>query len=235
MKKSIKEEFKSWFEAFKTDVKDLIKIPIPISISGILAIIILIEMNQFPYDNARYAYSAIFQGFAALLGIMITGVLITLQNIHTQKFNVEERIYNIMNSRFETHATGTIEEIGIQLKEERFKEAFLSHLKVNYSYSQSHTIMGITISFIQRNIEFLNEQEKHEKKLKLMFKISLGIGVIVLLFSLSALIIISPDSELIFGIDQINILIITVFLVTFSLIIIIYLMMELLKVWKLKI
>ena len=71
---------------------------LPFAISGMIIVFALqqINLNDFPYDNARYAYSAIFQGYAAILALVLTAILVTFQNIHNQIYNIEERIYKIL-------------------------------------------------------------------------------------------------------------------------------------------
>ncbi len=107
-------------------------LPVVVTISILYPILLHIDLLEFPYDNARYAYSAIFQGFAAILAIMITAILITLQNIHTQRFAIEERIYQILESRYPTYIPSTLTQINRDLDntifEERFKKYAIGNL-----------------------------------------------------------------------------------------------------------
>ena len=203
----------------------------------LIMFVILTHINtkQFPYDNIRYAYSAIFQGFSALLALTITSVLITLQNIHSQTFKVEEGIIRLLNFRFETHVPGTLDQIEKDIETKEFQIAFKSHLlnQVTDSNTQSNYIMRNTINEIQQKIYFLNAMMKKEKELELMFKISLCTISSVLLYSLVALIIIPTKLESI-EIVQIGILIIALVLVSTSLMVLIKILIDILDIWKFK-
>ena len=218
----------------KRDLRDIIILAV-ISISFLFVVMTYIDTNQFPYDNIRYAYSAIFQGFSALLALTITSILITLQNIHSQKFSVEESIIKLLSVRFEEHVPGTINQIEKNIETEEFRNVFKSYLvnRMEHSEKQSGYIVEKTIEEIQRKIYFLNAMTKKEIELQIIFKISLGMISIVLLYTLTALIIIPSNPELI-EIDPIDILIIAVVLVLISLMILMKSMMDILYIWQFK-
>ena len=126
MKLYSKERFKKEI----SDLKNLVYIfPFVVSISILYPILLDIDLLEFPYDNARYAYSAIFQGFAAILAIMITAILITLQNIHAQRFAIEERIYKILGERHPEYIPKLIKQTEKDVRSKKFEEDFLMFLE----------------------------------------------------------------------------------------------------------
>ncbi len=233
-------------------------LPVTITISILYPVLIDINLLEFPYDNARYAYSAIFQGFAAILAIMITAILITLQNIHSQRFSIEERIHQILGSRYPTYIPDTFTQINRDLDNPSFEENFKKYAIGNlteFTPSQCGLFVHRTIAELKRNFGFLAIQKWHESRLRRIFPISLGVIIVVIIYSLSALIIVPPNpseiqsiingtlvqatsdnilQNVFFKLNPIYILIFAVILVLFALMIIMQFMMSILNIWKLK-
>ncbi len=255
MKRPSKKEIKESF----SDLKNYIYvIPVLVPMFILNSILFDVDILEFPYDNVRYAYSAIFQGFAAILAIMITAILITLQNIHTQRFSIEERIYKILGDRYPEYVPKTLKQTEKYVRSKKFADdlwMFLANKAHNQSDTSSpldnkipdydergnssppYVVMRITDE-LRRKFDFLGEQRKHEIKLRRIFKVSLGVIVVVIIYSLTALILVpsnpSETQSPLFIINPIHILIICAFLVFLALMIVMQFMVSILNVWKLK-
>lgn len=266
MKRPSKKEIKESF----SDLKNYIYvIPVVVPMLILTSILFDVDILEFPYDNVRYAYSAIFQGFAAILAIMITAILITLQNIHAQRFSIEERIYKILGNRYPDYLPKSINKTEKDVRSKKFEEDFLMFLENEElkpitgenpllplgQRISSESQVRIIINELRRKFDFLGEQHWYEKRLGRIFKISLGFIIVVIIYSLTALIL-SPSnpSEMqsivngtltqvksddilqspFFIINPIFALIICTFLVFLALMIVMQFMVSILNVWKLK-
>jgi len=171
-------------------------IPLFVSAAILTTVLLIISQDDFPSDNARYAYSAIFQGFAAILALTVTAILITLQNMRQQRFLIEERIYKILGHRYSTYIPNTIQQIKREIKTKVFVQRF--HVYVQSSTSgltpaQQDLLVNRVINELKRKFKFLDDQEKHEPKLRRIFVISVGLIVLIMIYSLTALIIVVPE------------------------------------------
>lgn len=237
MKRPSKKELKEFMPDFKIQVYAL---PTTIAVFVIVFALMDLNVSEFPYDNARYAYSAIFQGFAAILAIMITAILITFQNIHAQKFGIEERIYKILGNRYPTYIPSTLNQIKHDVDESIFKEKFLDHATnfTELTTPQQFLLVTRIIEEIKRKFDFLENQERHETYLRRVFIISLGLIVVIIIYSLTALVLVPTDGKSfensIININPIHALMILVFLVFMALMMIAQFMVSILNLWKLK-
>jgi len=244
-----------------TDVPDRIKLySIPIVISSLVLIGFLLfnAPETFPADNVRYTYSAIFQGFAAILALMVTAILITRQNMHSQKFSVEERIYKILGKRFDQYIPGTILEIKQEIESDAFQFDFQNHIEntTDFTPAKQKLLFDRIMGELRRKFNFLKQQQQHEKKLGKFFKISLGLIIVILIYSLTALLVAVPDNYtnpffenddqsnsesssfdnfLAFLISPFTIVFICAILVLVSLEIFAFFIIEIGKIWNLKI
>lgn len=165
----------------------------PFAISAMIIIFALqqIDPNDFPYDNVRYAYSAIFQGYAAILALVLTAILITFQNIHNQIYNVEERIYKILGI-FSPYIPDSIEDIEDYSNKKTLKEKILSY----DPYQDQLNKLDGALNEITFNFDFIDVLRRRSWVLTLYAKISIGLIVIVLLYSITALIIAVPTNPI---------------------------------------
>ncbi len=253
-----------------SDIKNYIYIfPVVFPILILYPILSNFDLAEFPYDNVRYAYSAIFQGFAALLAIMITAILITFQNVHHQRFSIEERIYKILGNRYPEYIPKSIEETEKDVRSKEFEEDFLIYLKnkeisITSKFSppffeeslSPESLVRIITSELRRKFDFLEQQRWQENRLRRIFIISLGVSIVVIIYSLSALILVpaNPTETVsivngtmtlqgnldeilqspLFKINPIYALIIAMFLTLLALMVVMQLMMSILNIWKLK-
>lgn len=165
---------------------------LPFAISGMIIMLSLqrIDPNDFPYDNARYAYSAIFQGYAAILALVLTAILVTFQNIHNQTYNIEERIYKILGI-FSPYIPDAIEDIEKHSNKKTLKDKILS----SNPYQEQLDKLDNAICEIERNFDFVDLLRRRSFVLIIYAKISIGLIVIVLLYSITALIIAVPANS----------------------------------------
>ncbi len=213
------KNWKAFWSGFKMQVY-----AVPMAAAAIVLVTFLLNINpeDFPYDNARYAYSAVFQGFAAIMAIMITAILITLQNIHSQKFGIEERIYKILGERYPTYIPDTIDQIELDIETPVFEEQFRRYVNENreeFTFAQAGLLIHRVREELRRKFIFLNEQTIHTKKLRRIFKISLAWNIIILVYSLTALLIAVPSDSAPFttGINPIHAIFICAILVLIAL------------------
>lgn len=164
--------------------------------------------TPFSPDNARYAYSAIFQGFAAILAISLTIILITLQNIHNQSFSIEERIYKIVGERLPTYIPKSIRTLESFVRDGGFMSRlsmYLANPNLQSTTNEEGFPFGSKIpnpgqvaesinNELIRKFNFLNQQKINEKRLKRLFKFSLGVNVIVLVYTMTSLVVAIPDT-----------------------------------------
>ena len=169
----------------------LVGLPFTISTMIILLSLQQIDPNDFPYDNARYAYSAIFQGYAAILALVLTAILVTFQNIHNQIYNVEERIYKILGI-FSPYIPDSIEIIEDYSNREKLKDKILSF----EPYEDQLDKLDGALTEIKHNFHFIDLLRRKSVLLTIYAKISIGLIVIVLLYSITALIIAVPTDPI---------------------------------------
>ena len=161
------------------------------SVIAFISIFFIFYSKEFNVENARYLYSAMFQGFAALLAITLTAVLITLQTMSTQKNSTEEQIYRTLESNYPSYIIpATLETIAEDVNDSNFEECFRKSLDddpLDRTEWQRDLLVDRTTARLKRNFAFLLKQEKHSKSLHMLFKISVVANTVVLLASLLAL------------------------------------------------
>ncbi len=188
--------------------------------------------DKFLLDNARYFYSAVFQGFAALLALILTAVLITLQNMNSQRYNTEERIYKILGKRFPTYIPGTIKKIKQYIMDKpSFHRDFLACVKENSKISpekhKSH-VKEIT-NELDSMFAYLDDWEKSKYDLHKFFALSTFFNIVVLFYSAIALILVGPHDVL--GVSPCVILFGGLFLVMATIIFFVLYLFKIIKAW----
>ena len=207
-----------------------------ISIIIFLVLYFLIESisNNFPLDNARYFYSAVFQGFVALLALTITIVLITFQNMNLQRYNTEERIYKILGRRFPTYIPGTIKEIKQDMEDCSLHHEFVEYIKENTKLSlEKHELHVKRITDeLKSAFDYLDYWKKHKSNLDEFFVLSTSLSILVLFYNAIALLLVGsydvPSAspfDILFG---------GLFLVMATIIFFALSFFEIIKTWKIQ-
>ena len=191
--------------------------------------------NKFPLDNARYFYSAVFQGFAALLALILTAVLITLQNINSQIYNTEERIYKILGNRFPTYTPGTIKEIKqymekLSLFHLEFIECVKKNSKLSPEKHESH-VKQITAE-LNSMFAYLDYWEEHKSNLHHFFRLSTLSSMVVLFYSAAVMMFVGHDNVL--CINHPFILFLGLPLVMTTIVIFVLYLLEIIKAWTIQ-
>ena len=206
---------------------------IPVMITIIVYLIwIGSNIDNFPSDNARYFYSAVFQGFAALLALIITAILITLQNMNSQRYNIEERIYKILGKRFRTYIPGTIVEIKQDMSNALFNEEFTEYVKKNIELplEKQELLVKRTTNELNGMFNYLDDLKKHKSDLRMFFALSALLSMLILFYSAIALILV--DSDYILNVNHSHVLFLGLFLVMITIEIFVMYLFKIIKTWN---
>lgn len=168
-------------------------------ITLVTMIVGLIDESKFPEfsaNNARYIYSAIFQGFAAILAITITAVMVTLQGLGNHIQNLENRIFRIIGKSLKEIHPIKLTDYKLYI-DIQFKKDLEDNLLKNDDDDALKKI-GINglVSELQGYVDYVKEVTGHEKILKGHFFPALIIIIIIMVYSLTSLMIFVPDNQL---------------------------------------
>ena len=161
-------------------------------------VLIASDPHEFLLDNARYFYSAVFQGFAALLALILTAILITLQNMNSQRYNVEERVYKILENHFPTYVPDTIEGIKRNMQNDLFNTTFTACVKEKSKLPPKSQVLLVKRITNELNgmFNYFDDWKKHKSKLHGFFVASVLSSMFVLLYSVILLISVNSDTSL---------------------------------------
>ena len=188
--------------------------------------------NEFPLDNARYFYSAVFQGFAALLALTLTAILVIFQNMNSQRSNIEGRIYKILDKRFPTYFFDSIEGIKQDMQNKSFNTEFTACVKENTKFSPEDQVLLVKriTGELNNMFNYLDSWKEHKSGLYMLFVLSALLSMSVLFSSAIALIFV--DSDNVFGVNPFCILFVVSSLVLIALIIFAVYFFKIIKTWK---
>ena len=205
-------------------------------ITAMVLILVLTASNsdEFSLDNARYFYSAVFQGFAALLALVITAILITLQNINSQIYNTEERIYKILGRRFPTYIPGTIKEIKQDMDKLSFHPDFLTCVKENSKLSpeKQRSLVDRITDELNSMFNYIYYLKNYKFRLHNFFALSTLFSMVILFYSATALIFVGSDDVL--GVSHFDILFGGLFLVMITIVFFVLYLLEIIQAWNIQ-
>ena len=190
-----------------------------------------LNLDDIPLDNAKYFYSAVFQGFAALLALAITAVLITLQNMNSQRHNIEERIYKILGKRAPAYIPGTIKEIEQDMEDCLLNTEFRAYVKKNSEFpleKQELFVKRIT-NELKSMFAYLDYWENHKSDLHMFFGSTTLFNISVLFCSAIALIF--ADSHDVLGVNSSFVLIFDLILVMITIEFLVLYIFKIIQAW----
>ena len=191
----------------------------------------------YDVNSARYTHSAIFQGFAALLGISVTASLITLHFTSNSITSMEERIYKIIGKRApDNHIPMPLEMEVHYITSGLFLSDLLKSSFEKDSHLRQHSGAARVLDREVKDLFTKIEQYKqYSIELKRSFKISLPILIFILASSLISLVFFTPnqeDSELMVILVSQKILYIVFGITAYSILILGYLFHKIIVQWN---
>jgi len=162
-----------------------------------LIIFFVDDITDYDVDSARYTHSAIFQGFAALVGISVTASLITLHFTFNSITGMEERIYKIIGKRApDNHIPMPLEmEVHYITSGLFFSDLLKSSFKENLDHRQRRGAARVLSREVYDLFAKIKQYKQNSIALKQSFKISLPILIFIILLSLIALVFFTPDQD----------------------------------------
>ncbi len=157
----------------------------------VIMVFFVTDLSPYDEQTARYTYSAIFQGFAAILAVSLTVVLIVLHYISNTIFNIEERIYEIIGKRVPKHIPISIES----------EETYVRHMFYHdmLKTQQDTKITPSTCSEIENEVlDLFRKRDVHicnRSSILRRFKLILPMTIIVMSLGLISLVSATPGGE----------------------------------------
>jgi len=150
--------------------------------------------EKFSLVTSQYTYSAVFQGFAAILAITITVALVSLQSIGTQINTFEERVFRMIKESVPTYRITSMKDADVYIKT-KFENEFRKELeKTPQERSISNIVIEITDE-IKRLFKFIGIVETNEESIRRYFIYALLVSIIVLVLNLFALVYTADENE----------------------------------------
>ena len=194
--------------------------------------IVFLGINEFSLDNARYFYSAVFQGYAALLALVITAILVTLQNMNSQRYNIEEKVYKILKKHFSTYIFSTIEDLKQHMDSDEWVEKMTADMKVNIKIllEDREKLISRTNKLLHNRICYHDQLKKHKSELNTLFRISLIMCILILFYSATALVFVNSDGIL--DVSSFHILFVCLLLVINTIVVFSWYLFKIIKTWE---
>jgi len=196
--------------------------------------------EEFHDETALYTYSAIFQGFAAILAISITIALVSRQSLSNQIYNIEERIFKIIGTSVPEYRPISLMNLEFYVRE-KFPEDFRKELKKRPQETLSEDLVIGISDELRRMFLFIGKLSDNDKLVRETFTASLVLSVIVLIFSLTALVYVTPENNTIeylsfadFQINTNTILYLVFFVTAYSLIYLAHFFYGVMKAWVIR-
>lgn len=182
------------------DRLDIIPKPLWISI-GIFVIMTVIfslydfDTLYFPVTNVQYAYSAIFQGFAAILALVLTITLLSLQTANSVNFNTIQIIYKIVGKRDPKIIPLSISKIRQYVFRGDFRKSVAEQLPETVSEKRRPEIANSIQKELKTLFVFLDVQNRGIIIIKELFFPSLFICASLMIVTIVSLVFLTPDCK----------------------------------------
>jgi len=150
--------------------------------------------DDFHEETALYAYSAIFQGFAAILAISVTVALVSLQSLAHQIRFIDEEMHEVLEKTVPQYRPLKFMNVEYYIKHEFVKD-FRNELRDKPQKTSSQNLVRGINGQLRRMVLFRKRLGINSALVKETFFSSIILSLVVLLFSLSALTFNTPENE----------------------------------------